>query len=176
MNCRRVISLLSAYIGGEISGMDMLAIRGHIGNCGSCREDYESLRATKQLLARIPTAAPRTDLTKAICSRLDAVEMPLYLKLWSGVLAGWRTKTSPAFAVVAAVSVAFLVVGVNGRTPHTYDVAGAWQQAQKPETLTLTDLGKGEFAASETYVPRVLTWESPEAISQPAISFASVTQ
>jgi len=176
MNCRRVISLLSAYIDGEISGMDMLAVRAHIGDCDSCREDYESLRATKQLLARMPTAAPRADLTKVISSRLDAVEMPLYLKLWSGVRAGLCAKTSPAFAVVAAVSVAFLVVGANGRTPHTYDVARVWQQIPKPVTLTLSDLGKGEFATSETYVPQSFTWEKPAVASQAAISFASVTQ
>ena len=176
MNCRRVISLLSAYIDGELDGMNMLSVRAHISDCDSCCRDYESLRATKQLLARMPTASPQKDFAKAICSRLDAVEMPMYMKLWSGLRSGLHAKTSPAFAAVAAVTVAFLLVGAKGRTPHTYDVARVWQQIPKPVTLTLSDLGKGEFATSETYVPRSFTWEKPAVASQAAISFASVTQ
>jgi len=176
MNCRRVISLLSAYIDGEMNGIDMLAVREHISQCKTCREDYESLRATKQLLSRMPTVASGDDFVKKICSHLDAIEVPAYLRLWSDIRSGFHIKLSPAFATVAAVSIALLLLGARGRTPQTYDVARNWEQIPKPIALTLTDLAKSELAVPNATIPPSWRVRPSNPIPRPSITFASFTQ
>ena len=176
MNCRRVISLLSAYIDGEMNGIDMLAVREHISHCKTCREDYESLRATKQLLARMPTATAGDDLLKKIFSHLDAIEMPTYLRLWSDLRSGFHIKLSPAFAAMATVAIAILFLGARGRTPQTYDVARNWKQIPKPIALTLTDLAKSEFSVPDATIPSSWQVKAPNPITRPSIVLASFTQ
>ena len=37
MNCGRVSNQLSAYIDRELTGAEMLSVRGHLGDCDSCQ-------------------------------------------------------------------------------------------------------------------------------------------
>ena len=174
MNCRRVASLLSAYIDGELNGVEMLAIREHLSGCETCREDYESLRATKQLLSRMPNVSPREDFARAILNRLDPDEMPMYRRMLGDLTSSLRAKLSPAFATVAAVSVAFLVLGANGRTPQTYDVARAWRELPKTVALTLTDVEKSGFAEPASSGQPFWRSGPPDSAPQPTLSFASL--
>lgn len=176
MNCRRISSLLSAYIDGELSGVEMLAVREHLSNCITCREDYESLRDTKQKLARMTAVPPRDDLAGKICARLDVVEAPVYRRLWVGFSDGFRSRLSPAFATVAVVTLAFLLLGAKGRTPHSYDVARVWQQFPKPVAVSFTDLARNDFGETRTsFLP---LWESgsPRAVSQPSVALVGLTR
>ena len=176
MNCRRSSNLLSAYIDGELNGVEMLAVREHLGECAACRQEYESLRATKQLLCRLQNVAARDDLPKTICSRLDEIETPAYLRLWADLTSGFRGKLSPAFATVAAVSVAFLLVGARGRTPHTYDVARVWQQLPKPIALSFSDLARNDLDISAATLPAFWKSNVPPRTPQGTVTLASLTQ
>ena len=62
MNCRRVNSLLSAYLDGELTGAEMISIREHMRGCASCCEEHEALSQTKRLVASLALKAPRAEL------------------------------------------------------------------------------------------------------------------
>ncbi|MFN3652716.1 MAG: anti-sigma factor family protein [Armatimonadota bacterium] len=57
MLCNRVQNLLSAYIDSELTGQEMLSIRGHVERCPDCRQELESLRGVKRLFASLDTPA-----------------------------------------------------------------------------------------------------------------------
>src|SRR5258706_13132934 len=71
VNCRKTASLLSAYMDGELPGVEQLQIREHLKQCSSCNEEYESLLYTKRVLARLSLAAPRNFLEDRILDRLS---------------------------------------------------------------------------------------------------------
>jgi len=117
MNCRRVSSLISAYIDGELTGIEMLEIRRHLESCRSCTLQYESLRLTKQLLSRLAYAEPRAGLADRICKRLDEVAVPQHLRLWHKILDYGHRKLTPVAAGCAALGaiLAFLVSDQAGQ-------------------------------------------------------------
>ena len=71
MNCRKIYQALSAYMDGELPGVDALVVRQHLASCNECRAEYEGLRHTKQLLSRLRMKAPRPDLPQDIARRLE---------------------------------------------------------------------------------------------------------
>ena len=71
MNCRKIYQALSAYMDGELPGVDALVVRQHLASCHECRAEYEGLRHTKQLLSRLRMKEPRPDLPQDIVRRLQ---------------------------------------------------------------------------------------------------------
>ncbi|MBS1701034.1 MAG: zf-HC2 domain-containing protein [Armatimonadetes bacterium] len=55
MSCNRVQSKLSAYLDGEMSGVEMLQVRHHVHECSECQAELESLRTVQTLLRDMPT-------------------------------------------------------------------------------------------------------------------------
>ena len=58
MNCRKVNNLLSAYMDGELPGVECLQIRDHINRCASCSDDYDQLLHMKRLLGKMKVQVP----------------------------------------------------------------------------------------------------------------------
>ena len=81
MNCRHVVNLMSAYVDGELTGVEMLDIRAHLHDCADCREEYESVRFIKQTLAGLRTIAPRNEFATSILKQLDSVEISNYQRV-----------------------------------------------------------------------------------------------
>lgn len=50
--------MLSSYIDGQLSPSQRQRIEGHIEGCDACRRELESLRATLNLLHRVPMVLP----------------------------------------------------------------------------------------------------------------------
>lgn len=71
MNCRKTANLLSAYMDGELPGVEQLQIREHLKYCPSCNEEYESLLYTKRVLSGLSVANPRNCLEDRILDRLS---------------------------------------------------------------------------------------------------------
>ena len=63
MTCVQVKSMLSAYLDGAVTGRQMYSLGQHLEDCGSCEQEYESLRRTQQLLAKIRRAKAPEDLS-----------------------------------------------------------------------------------------------------------------
>ena len=57
----RFLEVLSGYIDGELPEAERIALEAHLQGCDSCTEELESLRATVQMLRRMPEVeAPRS--------------------------------------------------------------------------------------------------------------------
>ncbi|MBE0415610.1 MAG: zf-HC2 domain-containing protein [Dehalococcoidia bacterium] len=56
--CQRLKGMLSPYIDGQLSPSERERIEGHIEQCDACRRELESLRATANLLHRVPMVSP----------------------------------------------------------------------------------------------------------------------
>ncbi len=63
MQCPRAKRLFSPYLDGALTGAEMLALQGHLSECAGCKEHYESLRATQELLVSVPRPKAPKDLT-----------------------------------------------------------------------------------------------------------------
>lgn len=71
MNCRRVNSLLSAYIDAELTGEEMLAVRSHLGYCPDCHMEHEALLQTKRLLTSLAMRTPRAELESLLVMEIE---------------------------------------------------------------------------------------------------------
>lgn len=117
MNCRRVNSLLSAYIDGELAGVEHLQVQRHLQECAACAEEHETLLNTKRMLSNMRCAAPREDLEARILARVAqerAAPRPFARALawWAVETPAWRFRLSLA-TVGAAVAIAFLAAAVR---------------------------------------------------------------
>jgi predicted anti-sigma-YlaC factor YlaD len=66
LNCHKVTQLLSAYMDGELTGVDHVAIHHHLGQCLPCKQEYEGLLKLKRLLGRMRLQEPRAELKHEI--------------------------------------------------------------------------------------------------------------
>jgi hypothetical protein len=56
-------SMLSAYLDGAVTGKQMQALDRHLRECSACQSEYESLRHTQLVLARLGPARVPEDLS-----------------------------------------------------------------------------------------------------------------
>lgn len=70
MNCKRVESQLSAFLDGELPGVEMLEIRRHLGRCGACAAEVDSLRALKDLLGGALEPAPGSEFESRLVAHV----------------------------------------------------------------------------------------------------------
>jgi predicted anti-sigma-YlaC factor YlaD len=66
VNCRKVNQLLSAYIDGELRGIEQRQVFEHVARCSDCDEEYESLLQMKRMLGCMRTHQPSPDLQARI--------------------------------------------------------------------------------------------------------------
>lgn len=129
MNCRRVISLMSAYVDGELTGTEMLEIRRHLSSCPECEAEHQSIALTKQMIARLATVAPRQEFAASILSRLHETEVPAYQRALNVLSRFAHRRLSPVAAALAASGVALVLLSAGGmdvvQTPPQAPVAAA---------------------------------------------------
>ncbi|MCE5313419.1 MAG: anti-sigma factor [Armatimonadota bacterium] len=131
MNCRRVANLMSAYVDGELTGLEMLEIRRHLGECPDCAEECESIRFTKKMVLRLATVKPREDFAASIIMNLDAIEVPRYQKIFDSMAAFMHRKLSPVAAALAVSGAALVILsagGVDGVRPGSGNQIAMSQQ------------------------------------------------
>lgn|GEM_PF-6985318 len=71
MNCRRINSLLSAYIDKELTGEEMMAVRSHLYYCEGCQAEYEALVQTKRIISALGNKIPRPELEGILLSGIE---------------------------------------------------------------------------------------------------------
>lgn len=101
MLCSRVQNLLSAYCDHELTGAEMLQIRGHLSTCSACRQEQEAILQVKRLMGALSSAQPPRPFDPEIFD--TAARRPLF---WStfcraarpyvGLLDEWRVASSQA--------------------------------------------------------------------------------
>jgi hypothetical protein len=62
LRCPQAKRLFSPYLDGSVTGTEMLALQDHLIDCVTCRGEYQSLRATQQLLASVARPKAPADL------------------------------------------------------------------------------------------------------------------
>jgi anti-sigma factor RsiW len=107
---------LSSYLDGQLDAGQKSRIDSHLADCSGCREELESLRYTKRLLASAPRRAMPPELISAIEERLDGASLPRHL--WH-VLQAPRVFV-PAGALAALALFASLWFGVRRDSPEQY--------------------------------------------------------
>ncbi|MCL5670408.1 MAG: zf-HC2 domain-containing protein [Acidobacteria bacterium] len=130
MNCRRVTNLLSAYVDGELAGVEMLEIRRHLSECEECTQEYEDVRFTKHALSQLANISPRADFAASISARLDEVTVSPYQKIFNCAVRYAHNRLSPVTAALAAIGVAFVILSagsVNYSRPQAGYLAPAVQ-------------------------------------------------
>ena len=74
MTCRHVHARLSAYLDRELVGHQMLAIERHLSECGSCRQELESLRFIKARLGSLADPEEPVGLRERVRAKVFGAE------------------------------------------------------------------------------------------------------
>ena len=62
LQCPQAKRLFSPYLDGAVRGTEMLALQRHLLECGACKNEYNGLRRTQQLLATVGRPKVPADL------------------------------------------------------------------------------------------------------------------
>lgn len=62
MKCPEAKALFSPYLDGAVTGTQMFGLQKHLAECAACRDRYESLRHTQQLLLSVGKPKAPADL------------------------------------------------------------------------------------------------------------------
>ena len=145
MNCRNVLHLLSAYMDGELRGVEHRLVHDHLARCPECDAEYQDLLMTKRLLGRMRLQMPREELSELILQRISAEENSLAQPRWPFGLIRFRQLlreslpnprmmlTSASLGVAAALILAYTIVPDNDDKPVWIPSASA-QTALAPTT------------------------------------------
>jgi Putative zinc-finger len=111
MKCSQAKSLLSPYLDGAVTGTQMLAVSKHLDICAHCRQEYDLLRQTLQLLTSLgPRKAPddlALKLRLAISREAAHSRRPYLHDLWIRLDNAMRAFMVPATAGLASAVVIF---------------------------------------------------------------------
>lgn len=126
MTCENLQSRLSAYLDGELSGRDMLAVRSHVHECPECAQVLEIERTMKEALASLPAVEPPADFEARL---MNAVfdSQPKTTRVW---------RLGAALVATSAVACAATLVYL--RVSHS-----------APQTVATGDNGRFELQRNE---------------------------
>ena len=129
MNCRKVTHLLSAYMDGELPGVESLQIRDHLSMCSECASEYDDLLSMKRLVGRLKVQEPVGEIAAEILQSIR-IESPgefLLALTTTGVVVLVGVEQGIVFAMVLSL----LRIVNHSYRPHTAVLikgeAGLWQ-------------------------------------------------
>jgi len=81
MSCNKVQPKLSAYLDGEMSGVEMMQFRTHINDCRTCQSELNGLRAVHSMMRDLPAGPePSEQLADKVMMRVNA-SRPNFMRL-----------------------------------------------------------------------------------------------
>lgn len=173
MNCQRVDNLMSAYIDGELTGAEMLAIRRHLHDCQDCAEEYESMRVVKQAVGRLRNVAPRQDFAQAILARVEEIQVPTHQRMLDALTRFVNSRLSPVAAALVASGVALVLLtagGIDGVVPQNTAPAMAAVSAHNVSFIRESNQPTVPMTPTQPFMVEEKT------VSQPEMLFASLTR
>ena len=141
---RRLRTLLSAYIDGQVSPREATDVERHVATCDTCRLDLQSLRATVGLLRELPELeAPRS-------FALDAA--PMFVRAPRSYVGAMSVATAVAAVLLVGLLVADAFDAVTQQAafsaaaerPQAALVAEPLLEAAKAQGLTALERGQVE--------------------------------
>ncbi len=130
MNCRKVNQQLSAYMDGELPGVEHRQVFEHIARCEECRTEYEALLQTKRLLGAMRQKAPRADLEHRLVYHIAWESGSRPGPSWQQLSAQQIAQPFAAAAVLVALSASLLHVAYSKPAQPTGTIV--WEQAKPP--------------------------------------------
>lgn len=122
MNCRKVNSLLSAYIDAELPKEDMEAVGEHLIRCSGCRLEHETLMQTKRAVASLANRVSREEIVRL----LAAAETDTQAVANWGMPVHWKVSS---VAVTIAFSLAGLWLATSSLdSPRDWHRSGAYAE------------------------------------------------
>ena len=134
---------LSEYLDNRLSNEDGRKIEMHLSACGECREDFESLRSTVELVQRTPLVKPRRSfvLAKAPATAPQRTGIPT----WA---AGLATSAALAAFLVILSSDLSGVLTTEGTAPRGTSPETARSIGEPTATASPPQEGEPESARS----------------------------
>jgi hypothetical protein len=114
VNCRKVSHLLSAYMDGELPGVEHRQIHEHLAQCSDCAQEYRGLLQMKRLLAGMRIREAQTDLPIRILQQVhvqDSVSRDNVGRSWLESVMHLLTSQNPRPQVMA-IAASFAIVGI----------------------------------------------------------------
>jgi anti-sigma factor RsiW len=139
MNCRKVQNLISAYVDSELPGVEMLAVRQHIGQCAECNTEYESLLKMKRAFGGMNPKMPSPGLADRIYFQLDQVsEAP---KEPFGAAIRKRMTFFPGKLRLAAAAIGTIAIMLTVRSGQ---LAPGLALLPIPQSIQMADISTGD--------------------------------
>ncbi len=114
MNCRKVNHYLSAYMDGELPGVEHRQMHEHLARCTDCAAEYSGLLRMKRLLAGLRVQEPSAELPARILEsvyRESAVSETSRAAGALNTLADWLRSNAP-MPQYLTVGASLAVVGI----------------------------------------------------------------
>ena len=138
LKCPGAKRLFSPYLDGAVTGTEMLALQDHLSDCAACNEQYQSLRASQQLLVNMGRPKAPEDLglkLRLAISREAATAKRARLE-------GWLVRFDNAFGAFMVPAMAgFLSAVVIFGIAMVYFVSPASLQASNDVPLVMVNTG-----------------------------------
>lgn len=130
MTCRSVEFRLSAYLDGELTGAEMLAIGRHLADCMACSSEADSIRRLKMMVGLQNELEPESGFEDRLVAHV------LHSRQRTNRV-GWTSALGLAGIVVAGGALAFFV--------------STWLSGPPKATAGGTDAGSLELARDQMY-------------------------
>lgn len=109
MNCAETRSLLSPYLDGVLTGLQMRGLAEHLSQCEACALEYAALRSTQQVVASLGKKQPPPELTLRLRVALSQEAARTRQGSWEGFWARVEDAMNP-FMVPATAGVLTAIV------------------------------------------------------------------
>ena len=133
MNCGRVSRLFSAYIDGELSGVEMLEVRNHLRSCPACQQEIESLRGLKTAMSRLQPVRASAGAEARLMERIRVEQTPAGTRLREWLDGRVFGRFQPA--AVAIYACAGLLLVALGHLPQDGEWSDNYAAHQPPAAV-----------------------------------------
>jgi hypothetical protein len=136
LTCGQAQRKFSPYLDGAVTGTEMLALQEHLSGCAPCRERYQELLRTQQLLVSVPRPKAPEDLAL----RLRVAISRERAQAAGGPLAGWLVRLDNAVrAHMVPATAGFLSALIIFGVAMVYFVAPSSLQADNDVPLVMVN-------------------------------------
>ena len=149
MNCHKVCHLLSAYMDGELPGVEHRQVNYHIAQCEECRDEYEDLLQMKRMLAGMRTHDAGPTLATVILQRVDEAESRQPINRIRLLISTMKRLSESAIAPpmigLGFGLTAFVILHLNTAPPSSQNDGATqkviWSPAGASQDTSFRDLG-----------------------------------
>jgi len=182
LKCPQARRLFSPYLDGAVTGNEMFALQLHLQQCSGCREHYESLRRSQQLLMNVGRPKVPQDLglrlRVAISREAAQARRPLFEGLMMRLENSLRTHMVPATAgflsafIIFGIAMVFFVAPSSLQANNDVPLVMVNTQPElQPSSLGITlDTINADSLVIEAYVDANGRVQDYQILSDPDVS------